>query len=398
MKRRLVAVLRYVLGPLIGGVFLVTAMSPASATSFDTSPDTDIGVGSDSSTADSDDSTSTTAPPAPSQQATFSVSPAIVDNTADPGASLDTTVTVTNAGAEPIAVRTSVSPFLPDETIDPDEQALYDASSWFTVVTPTFALLGQESKEVKIHTQFPVDASPGGHYATVQIEAYVSSQLNAAGTVNAQIGVLMLMTVTGDIVQRATGQSIKTSHFQIGGDKTTAQASLHNDGNVHLLPSGTAVVKDMFGDEVARVPMSSGLVLPGAARDVTFPWERKVTFGVYRVSAVSTFGSPRTEVNLGSTWFIVISTPLLVGLGVVFGVILCLVLTLYVQRLMNRVATPPNAAHIRRRRRSDDEEEDAGRPGPSAAADQPDGSGDDQGDDQKAGEGTASSRLEGDDV
>lgn len=277
---------------------------------------------------------------------TLSVSPAIVDNSLDPGASFTIDIALTNQTASPIAVRAATRELVTDMPIAEERKSAFDASSWFAIENPDFLLLAQERRQVPVKVSVPKNAEPGGHYATINFDSFVpQQQTSGVTTVNARVGVVVLLTVSGDVRERVSIVGpIATKNWQPDALPTTFDLRLRNDGNVHVLPRGEIVIRDVFGRVVKRVPMQTGTLLPGTENNYSATWEHGLVAGVYNAEAEITAGTQQTKLGPATKRFVVAPLVLIIPIGVVVLLltIVVLVATYRRKRRKKRETTAQN--------------------------------------------------------
>ncbi len=248
-------------------------------------------------------------------RATLGISPAITEWLAGPGQTLQKTVLVSNATKEPLPVSALVRPFQLQgaDRLAPTAGGRYDASSWLTVENGDFILKPGETRKVGVVLAVPKDAPPGGHYATVYFR-----QLRPAGSAGAQaqVGALAFITVKGEVVKKLESGGIKT---QWSGGTLSITATLRNAGNVHIMPEGEFVILNWLGNEVGRVKLPQGMVLPQTAR----PYQASFKlpgYGVYTVKPLLSYGDNQPlDMPRATVWAVPWKLPFLIMLIVVAG-------------------------------------------------------------------------------
>lgn len=236
---------------------------------------------------ESQPATTTTVPPedpGAADPSGLSVSPAIVDNTVDPGASFTVPITLANITERAVPIEVSKTRLETDQVPNPAFAGRYDVSSWLAPDTDGFLLQSQANHTINIKVDVPLNAEPGGHYGTIYFGALTpASAQNAGKTVlNARVGVVFLLTVRGDVNAGARlSGPIETKTVQWDAGATNFHFGLQNTGNVHFQPQGQLVVKDLFGRKVKSLPLKPGVVLPGAELKYDVAWERGVRPGIY---------------------------------------------------------------------------------------------------------------------
>lgn len=267
-----------VVAPTIGN------MNPAGAQSLPTIPPFE------SSTTTAPDSNSEANQPN-GPESGLTVSPALIDNTVNPGTTFAVPITISNITDRAVPIDVSKGKLetsqQPDGKDGKDGKIVsqYDISPWFTVDTSSLLLRERDQATVNVTVSVPPNAEPGGHYGTVFFAALATDLSGGASgqtLLNARVGVVFLVTVRGEVKAGAElDGGIRTKTAQWDAGITTFQFGLKNTGNVHFAPSGSLVVKDLFGRKVKEIPLEQGVVLPGASKQYEIAWERGVRPGIY---------------------------------------------------------------------------------------------------------------------
>ncbi len=213
----------------------------------------------------------------PASKSALAVSPAIIENVLTPGEPSEFTVQVHNVTNFPLPIKTFMRGLTAESytsDLTQDELARLDASLWFTIKDADFILQPNQLRTVTGTIQTPANADPGGHYATIFFQPLVPTEALSAATayINARVGVLSFLIVKGDINQKAELKSgIQTNGLTQHGP-ITFTFSVHNAGNVHLLPTGALTINDMSGKRVAELAIPQGSILPNSSREYTMEW------------------------------------------------------------------------------------------------------------------------------
>ncbi|HVI69347.1 MAG TPA: hypothetical protein VM581_02715 [Magnetospirillaceae bacterium] len=191
----------------------------------------------------------------------FSISPPVIELKADPGQTVNATIKFTNISSGELLIKTQFNDFgAKDENGDPniifdDEQnSAYTLKNWIGTSTP-FKIAGKETKTLTFPINVPRDAEPGGHYAVIRFTG-ISPELEESGVaLSASIGSLVLLEVSGNIEEHASlsdfysaTQTAKTGFFESA--PITFIQRINNTGNVHIKPTGTVDIYDIFGRKV----------------------------------------------------------------------------------------------------------------------------------------------------
>lgn len=133
----------------------------------------------------------------------------------------------------------------------------------------------KESKVVPFSITIPAGADAGGHFAAI----FWSSNPSEPGQVSigAKIGTLVLLTVSGDIMEDGAVTDFSTKDGQKKFDALPVGFTyrFQNGGNDRIKPSGLLVVKNMFGMTRKNLPANQveGNVLPKSTRRFEVVWQ-----------------------------------------------------------------------------------------------------------------------------
>ncbi|HEX9679330.1 MAG TPA: hypothetical protein VGA08_01805, partial [Candidatus Saccharimonadales bacterium] len=251
----------------------------------------------------------------------LSVVPAISDTVVAGGQLTVKDITITNIADIALPVTVDFRALAPVDPIS--DEALrrrYDASAWITADQTELVLAPGESQTIQIRITPPVDAGPGGHYASVIFRAINSPQGGDSQTVaSPEVASLLFLTVPGNITEQASIAYRSTGLISRRQDRSFG-LEFTNQGNVHLLPTATVSLRQLSGHEVDRLTFTPKLVIPGTRASLTTTW-RPTQPGIYRAVFNISYGSPsRSEEHTSgmiivwpAVWIMVV---LAAGLGV----------------------------------------------------------------------------------
>lgn len=116
--------------------------------------------------------------------------------------------------------------------------------------------------------------SPGGHYAAI-VARLISDSANDQRVLPAVSSFLLVRKIGGEQFHLSLKRSELLDTFRAKLPVET-QLTFSNQGNVHVIPRGTILIKDIFGTLVAKstINENSLYVFPGTERSVT----QKITY------------------------------------------------------------------------------------------------------------------------
>jgi hypothetical protein len=222
----------------------------------------------------------------------LALSPAIQERSLHAGTTSEQQVVLSNLTNEPLTISAYAGSFILNEKLDPKYRAMYDASTWFYIPEPEFVLQPLERRRITYSVTVPLEAEPGGHYATLYFESLIpaSKSKQDAFSASPKVGMLALITVKGDIVERAEIASFKVPRVHEKGP-VPIQLNLRNTGNVHLLPAGRVKIYDGRGRMITELPVDPGFTMPRTTRAYNLTWTGARFFGRYYVQAEVRYGS-----------------------------------------------------------------------------------------------------------
>ena len=219
----------------------------------------------------------------------LTIQPVKVSYTINPGGSVTDTILLKNAGGD-AEVYESVQDFIPTAGSSGIEfiaraPGVTSVRDWVTVTTvPEFSLKVGEQREITFTVTVPKDAEPGSHFGGIFFKAVDQASATQQLKVGTQIGMLVLVTVPGNRLQRGKIDSFSTKGFIQKGPVDFVM-SFENTGTVYFEPKGEIDIKNIFGGIVGKVPIQGQVVLPTGVRDITAQWPSNFLLGPYSADA-----------------------------------------------------------------------------------------------------------------
>ena len=174
-----------------------------------------------------------------------------------------------------------------------DTSGRWALSSWFT--TPNLIPVdGNSTQIVRITVTAPSNALPGGHYAMITYRPNPNLARGELQDTGAQIGqrtgTLLYATVPGDITQDALIKKFTAPQFTEYGP-IDFYLQVENLSDVHIQPTGTITIKDMFGKKVDTLKVEMENIFPKASRQLVTQWQQKLGYGRYQANLNLAYGS-----------------------------------------------------------------------------------------------------------
>lgn len=246
-------------------------------------------------------------------QSTVGVSPAIIESILLPNSSKRSTVYVYNLSENPLPIKSTVQKMIPQEEINDNQENIFSSESWINIEPKEFILKPQERKEIKINIKIPKNAEPGGHYATILFEPLIpqTSSTKSVG-IATKVGILAFLVVKGDIVENCEIISFNTKKFWLS-IPINLEITLKNTGNIHLLPRGKIVIRNLRKKIITVLPLNNNMVLPQTSKPINIEWTKNNIFGRYTAELELNYGSENQSLKSNSIvfWFMPINYTLL---------------------------------------------------------------------------------------
>ena len=232
------------------------------------------------------------------QETQLVVTPAIIDAPAFPGESTTRTIQITNTNDTALPISFAVqSAVIDGEPIEDEMSERYDVSDWINFEENTYIFEAGQTREIEFTITPPFTALAGGHYAQISIRGLALEQTDIAqGLVFPEIGVPILITVPGEIIEdaRFTGDSL-FPRFVRRGQEIAIEVPVENLGTVHNLVA-LRLVLQKDGETVFVQNLTPGIILPATRKTFQGSWAAP-EYGEYDAYAELTFGNDQKLVQ-----------------------------------------------------------------------------------------------------
>lgn len=252
----------------------------------------------------------------------MTITPVKIYLTVDKGETEDSSVTAINPNDFPIEIKTEIEDFIPsvspgDITFIPNSEGVTSLVDWLKIEKDVFSLGPKERKKVPFKIEIPEDASAGGHYAAIFFKAIPDQAEDTTLQVSGRVGVLVIITVPGEIIQ--TGEIT-----EFNGPKLASRgpieftALFRNTGTAHYQPEGTIEITNLIGKKTL-LEMPKETVLPQGSKNIKTVWDAKYLFGRY--GALLNLSDGEGNVHTASLSFWVFPWQEILGLFVIVSIL-----------------------------------------------------------------------------
>jgi len=226
----------------------------------------------------------------------LTMSPVNFEFTANPGETVTNKLKIRNPSDQTMTVRMNVEDFVVSGdsgqvVISPAESETYSLASWVSVSPESFTVSPGETQVVNFTIRVPQNAEPGGHYGSVlaTLTGSVGEGGFAGSAVSQRVGSLVLLSVSGDVVEDIVVKDFSTLDFMEYGP-VPFTLRFENRGTVHLRPRGLITINNWRDRKVADLQFPQRNVLPNSTRKVEIAWDTKWLFGKYTATIVGSYG------------------------------------------------------------------------------------------------------------
>lgn len=195
--------------------------------------------------------------------ADFTVSPLLVDVSADARDNFTRTITLTNSGDGYQRLYASVHEIEVGEGEEIKEfvpasmgERSTSVTSWIEITRGRIELAGGEVKDIPLTIRVNPNTPPGLYHAYVGFAADRNRDLAEAKIISGQgSGVVLRISVGGKQEEFLRLVSFSTDRFSYTKDKGELRYTLENTGDVPLAPTGDVIIYDSRGQELASIPL-----------------------------------------------------------------------------------------------------------------------------------------------
>lgn len=285
-------------------------------------------------------------------QAGVSISPALIEETLDPGTEKEYSVTIKNLNpVEQVFyvtkrdisdVRDGGAPIFADPT---QEKTGMEISEWITLPVTEVRLAPEASEQINFRLKVPEDATPGSHFGSVFVSAEPPEFDSVGAAVGYQVANIVSIRVAGDANEGANIREFSTDRFFHGSKNVTFVTRIENTGNVLVRPTGPVEIYNMLGKKVDMFTFneSQASVFPLKVREYSFSWTGEGTgFGRYEAVLSPVYGDSGARKTMSSTvsfWILPynIIVPALISLAVLL-LIVYVAVRLYIKRTIAQLS------------------------------------------------------------
>ena len=266
-------------------------------------------------------------------QVTISVSPTVFELSANPGDTVENSFRIINGTDQELTLSATPKNFTAsgeEGAVDlTEDETSFSLASWIGVDPLQTVVPARGSQTFDFRIDVPADAEPGGHFGSVIISTQPIAVDASGAAVSQEAGPLILVSVAGDIQKGGQIAEFKPQKSFWESGPVVLETRVENQGNVHFKPSGTIVIKNMFGQQVTTIDLEERNVLPGTIRKLVNEWSPGFAVGSYTADLSVVFDDGQSVATASASFIIF---PWKVILPILLGVILLVFLLVKFRR------------------------------------------------------------------
>ncbi len=250
----------------------------------------------------------------------FVLEPGKVEIFANPGESVDKSITITNRASSRVSFKVEVEDFIGSSDQDKpvvllgSEKSPYSFKDNVIPEITTFSLESNGSIVIPVKINVPIDAQPGGFYTSVLVSnapsvdsGAQSSEVEGTTKIVSRVGTLFFVRVNGVAKESGALDDLKVIYpTKDNPNLYKFNILFKNDGNVHLVPYGWITVTNTFGKMIGKFPVDAYFAMPKSIRYREVEWSAPFLFGRYTASSDINrgYGSDLIDTKTVTFWVI----------------------------------------------------------------------------------------------
>jgi len=273
----------------------------------------------------------------------FVVEPGKTEIFLNPGEAVIKNITITNRIGKNVKFKLTTEDMIgTNDSLSPikllgDEKGPYSVKNFIEPEINEFSLDLGEKIVIPVKVSVPVDAEPRGYYGALIVsnEPEVlgetqSKETEGKARLVSRIGSLFFLRINGEGKEAGV-----LSDFKIIGPSKSFYENrpkgfeilFKNTGNVHLVPHGKIIIRNLLGKNVGEIPVDAYFSLPDSIRYREVFWTEGTGLGRYtaNLSLFPGFGNENQELSI-AFWII----PWKILVAVFIGLIVLISFVYYV--------------------------------------------------------------------
>ncbi|MFH1749434.1 MAG: hypothetical protein ABH837_00820 [bacterium] len=270
-----------------------------------------------------------------------SLSPPIMEISVDPGDVVNKQIKLSNPLNHAVRMYPLVYDFLAmgeegQQTFLPatSESRDFSLASWISYSRSVVSLASNEEDILDFKIIIPKSAEPGGHYGVIFFSTDAAGAQAQPGqiSVSGMVGSLILVRVSGDIVEKAEIIEFSAPRWSLNGPIKFI-TRIENLGNVHFKPRGSINISNWRGENIESFDLNplTGNVLPESIRRFESEWKNQGRWGRFTAKVSATYGTEKQKLE-SELVFWIIPIYILIILGLILAILVIFIVWLIRRR------------------------------------------------------------------
>lgn len=231
----------------------------------------------------------------------LTVGPAKIEFTANPGEVLSFNLFIRNDSDWDSNYYLSVEGFT---DVDGERKFFENPQEkdWVELQKEVF-LKSKEDIQIPVKINIPQAAPPGGHFLVIWVSTGAPQKEAGQIGIVSRVGALVFINVKGNAIYKASISKFNAKRI-VWSFPVKFSYLVKNEGNTYITPKGFLDIKNIFGKEIASLPVNPRelQILPNTKKELETEWKGKFAFGIYRAFFDMNYGE-NNRLNF-SYWFV----------------------------------------------------------------------------------------------
>lgn len=214
----------------------------------------------------------------PSSVFAFAVSPSVIEMEGTRGEKVHKTISIINTGSAEQTYYLDTLFFEPKEeegipVFDPQKKS--PLSDWILLPENPIVVEPNSFKEIEVSFLIPQQSASGTFFVALTVSPAKEEIFSEGASVEAKTAVLFFLTVLGETKEQMALLDFSADKIVSSLGPEMFSFRVQNQGNVLLVPTGKIILRNVFGKEVAVLPVNEeqGRLLPGKTRKYEEKWK-----------------------------------------------------------------------------------------------------------------------------
>lgn len=181
---------------------------------------------------------------------------------------------------------------------------------WVEVQKEVF-LKSKEDIQIPVKINIPQSAPPGGHFLAIWVGSGAPKKEPGQVGIVSRVASLVFINVRGNAIYKVDVSKFNAKRI-VWNFPVKFAYLIKNEGNTYITPKGFIDIKNIFGKEVAILPVNPKeyQILPNTEKLLETEWQGKFAFGIYKAIFNMNYGE-NNSLNF-NYWFVFLNIKYLI--------------------------------------------------------------------------------------